>query len=1683
MTEHPQCIDSKYTIKKKLGGGGFSEVYLVEGPDGESALKLLHEVSGSDAAAALDEFKNEFSILKNLNHPHIARILDFGYDDAISRYYYTTEFIDGKPIFEATDGLNVEEVTDLVVQALRALAYLHSSRINHFDIKSTNVLVVPGSPPIVKIIDFGLAGIDPRGRLIGTPSYMSPEIINREPADWRSDLYSLAVLWYFCLARTNPFRTGKPRDTMQNQVRMTPPPPSSFDTKIPVWTDAIVLRLLQKNPAKRFAQAMHVVREINRFSEKKYPLETRETLTSYLPQEGELIGRVDEMKTIRAAFHVLEENKSRCTSVLVQGARGCGKTRFVHEFKYEAQLEEMRVTFANAAVADEYVPWRQDLTRHINEGSGIGIFILDNIDVLSSDEAAVQELMQLISRAQRPAGDASVMLVLTTSTALDDPFIASLAALVPARVVLQNFSAAEMTAYLASLTGLEEPPAGLVDEIMSRTNGNPLFVTEILKALIAGGGLFDEGGRWKATVFEDVGVDYSKVTMPETVEEMLLAGIRSLSADEQLLLKSLAVANTPSSAANLAHYTAVEDPFAHLRMLVQLDLLERDDQHRYNFRNDLVRQALYTAMPDEERVRFHDRIAETLEAEGASFEEVAHHVSFGSDVQRAADASNKLGERYLKRGLGRKAAGYLARAATMVPEENIEARVDILLKQGEALLISRDYKQAEELFSQVEQSLARLPDSERAVQRQVETLVRLGGVYMKLSAFSRARAAFTEAKVKLKTQPPDPVRTAHVENFLGSVLMHEGRYHEAQKVFERTRVTWRELSLDDRVRVTNNDLGMVLLAQRELKTAREAFEEDKAFADQIGHDLLIARARYNLAQLAVAEQKPEDAIAQYKQCTEVCKRSKNTELLLRAYNGLGTIYHMRGELNESIAYYERGLALHERAGDMRGGAAINVNIGIIQNSRGKFDEALDALVPAVEFLRGLRDKTAADWAALARGLLELGDVYKNQSDYIKAETCLHDAQEVATAHESAAGNRFWILLTMAEVARDKGDTENLSALIAQMRPLAANDAERKQLDELANELSTSVASISKAVRDEDASESVTAEPKQQRSSPFEKVLEINKLINAERDLDYVLKTVIYYAIELAGAESGAIILVNDAGKFSVACHRNMDGREDEVAFSTTLARRVLMDGVPVITDDALADERFANEQSIAAHGLRSIMCYPIRARGKVVGVMYLDHRFSMGAFADVDMKLIDAFADQAGLAIENARLMAEFAQRKDDLSAELSAASVRLERYEEMLKERGAFEPEKDYGVLATGSRAMQETLRILDRVADTDISILVMGESGVGKELIARALHANNTQRRNARFVAINCAAIPMNLLESELFGYKAGAFTGARRDKKGLLEEAEGGTLFFDEIAELDPSLQVKLLRVLQEREFMPVGGTKSKKCDVRVIAATNRDIDQEVKDGNFREDLFYRLCQVKVVIPPLRDRPEDIPQLVKQFVDEFAGDRAIEFDGALMKRMLEYSWPGNVRELQNLVRVACALAEGNVITMQSIPDTAPFVQYQWGGRAATVHRTGRPHEISIPTEEKGPHVTIDECNVYDSGKSWRDYEIHIIAKSYQQNNFHAARTAAELGIATATLYKRIKEWNLKDSNNPIYQDPFVYMQGIRLDDYVPRIFKAALDSVDGRAMQAIANLKVSQGYFYKVMKRASVPKDTGA
>lgn len=311
-------------------------------------------------------------------------------------------------------------------------------------------------------------------------------------------------------------------------------------------------------------------------------------------------------------------------------------------------------------------------------------------------------------------------------------------------------------------------------------------------------------------------------------------------------------------------------------------------------------------------------------------------------------------------------------------------------------------------------------------------------------------------------------------------------------------------------------------------------------------------------------------------------------------------------------------------------------------------------------------------------------------------------------------------------------------------------------------------------------------------------------------------------------------------------------------------------------------------------------------------------------------------------------------------------------------------------------SEAVSRVLELVERVSQSDSTVLIMGESGTGKELVAKAIHYNSA-RTNKAFVPINCGAIPGELMESELFGHVKGAFTGAIANRIGRFEHAEGGTVFLDEIGEMSPNLQVKLLRVLQERRFEPVGSTKSVGTDVRVVAATNINLEKAVKAGKFREDLFYRLNVIPITIPPLRDRRTDIPLLFHYFMEMFNQNKAHKLSGITpeaMSLLMNYAWPGNIRELENLVERLSILKAGGVVELEDLPE-----KYR-GIRSNSFNS----EEIDIP--DSG----LDFNNAVDS------YENALILKALEKTRWNRNQAAILLKLNRTTLVEKIKKKGLQ-------------------------------------------------------------------
>ncbi len=419
------------------------------------------------------------------------------------------------------------------------------------------------------------------------------------------------------------------------------------------------------------------------------------------------------------------------------------------------------------------------------------------------------------------------------------------------------------------------------------------------------------------------------------------------------------------------------------------------------------------------------------------------------------------------------------------------------------------------------------------------------------------------------------------------------------------------------------------------------------------------------------------------------------------------------------------------------------------------------------------------------------------------------------------------------------------------------------------------------------------------------LIEINQLLMSTVETDDLLRAIIKSAIRLFSVEACSIGLIDEATQQVAFAFSSGGAKVEEfrIAVGQGIAGWVAQTGQEVLSNDVSRDPRFfqgIDQQT--GFRTKSVLCAPLKQHDHIIGVIEAMNTTLPTGFTPEDLQLLMAFGSLAATALSRAK-------------AFVSVRNTNV-AFQEVIHDR--------YQLVVGSSVPMQDALRMARTAAATASTVLLLGESGTGKEVVARSIH-QWSPRAEQPFVAVNCTALTPDLLESELFGHERGAFTGAIAQKKGKFELADGGTIFLDEIGDLPLNLQVKLLRVLQEREFQHVGGVKNIRVDVRILAATNRDLPQAMRKGMFREDLYYRLNVVSLTLPPLRERREDVPVLVRYFVEHYCREMnrpVMRIEPEALSRLQAYGWPGNVRELQNVIERAVALSPGPAITVADLP-----------------------------------------------------------------------------------------------------------------------------------------------------------------
>ncbi len=974
------------------------------------------------------------------------------------------------------------------------------------------------------------------------------------------------------------------------------------------------------------------------------------------------------------------------------------------------------------------------------------------------------------------------------------------------------------------------------------------------------------------------------------------------------------------------------------------------------------------------------------------------------DAAFASEAAAALGTSLGRLGEGAAASEAFSRAARHAAEAG---RPDL---QASALIAESAVERERGNFKR---ALDCLREAERLTRGKAAGAVEIGilegtALAQEMQGRTRDAAASYRRALEWARRRGDVALAAQVARRLGGVLVRSGDVDGGRARLDEALARFRGLGLRDRVVDTLVALSDAERLAGRRAEARQAVEEALRLARRLGRKEPLAEALVGLARLSLADGATERAAAALEEALAAVRGLRNPALHAAILAESGERLRIDGRPSEARVLLQEAAFPAKQAGDRRLEAAALFRLGAAWLDDNDADRAMVACRRGVQLVEGsgLPREEAAGLRLRARIELQRpgGDVVRASGD---AETSRRLMEEVGDG-EGAALAAFVAAKAAQRLGRKDEAAERLDAarrwLESARAAVPASDRAGFTRDPRRAEIEQELRRVPDAPVGRPA-ERVAAgigelEAAREENAALRKLLDLNRVFATTRDAETLLRSVVDAALALTGAER-AFLLLADGAEFETRSARDASGATlsgEDSEWSRSVARAVLRDGSPFLSSDTAADEALAGAQSVLDLRIRSVLAVPLRTSEGIVGALYLDSRVDRGILSRSHLDLATRLAEQAALALDTARLLQRIEEQREDLArlnrelertAEAQRAELAAAR-EELVSTRSSMEFRLRFEGMVGGSSPMQRVYHLVERLAPKKIPVLVVGESGAGKELIARALHARS-DRSGGPFFTVNCAALPENLLESELFGYRKGAFTGADRNKPGFFQLAHGGTLFLDEIGEMGPAMQAKLLRVLQEGEVLPIGAASPVPVDVRIVSATNRNLPAMVKSGTFREDLFYRIHVARIEVPPLRERRDDIPLLVDHFFAEIAREEGTEkrrMDEGALARLAEHPWPGNVRELHHLIHRLSAFSKGPVVTRADVE------------RYGDLSPAPRSAPAPAPT---GPVESLEQA------------ERRQILRALEESRGNKSRAAEILGINRATLFRKLRRYGM--------------------------------------------------------------------
>ena len=837
-------------------------------------------------------------------------------------------------------------------------------------------------------------------------------------------------------------------------------------------------------------------------------------------------------------------------------------------------------------------------------------------------------------------------------------------------------------------------------------------------------------------------------------------------------------------------------------------------------------------------------------------------------------------------------------------------------------------------------------------------------------------------------------------NNLGLVYKNLREWREATRFLEQALRLDERAGLYARMRSGLQNLGLIHYRLGQWDLAEENFRQSLKIARETGHAQGEASALLALGMLCRRRRHLERAEEHYRRAHALANQAKATREALLAREFLGELAIDRGDAAGAVALLqpalEEALSMAPE-GDLV--AELHTRLGLAHLLAGRPDEAQANLLQGSILAERLGDRVEQSITERALARLEAmrGNAAGLEARTRAASQCFEDLNETYELGLTLAGWAEGLTLLPASV-RLRVDLEPVAecsrraaAMFRQLgvMPLAAEalltlarlESEREHYDQslaLLEQAERWLGEFGDATAEERA-EALRRELERQyvavslsRCNEFRALEDANRLFRETSDMQGLLSQTVRLAVEHSGGDRGFVAFSNGAGRLDVVAQHGL-GRDRARKILRVLegaAGQRIAESGPLFSSRVTADARFNAAVADALEGVGSLVCVPLNFPSQSVGLVYVDRLNDnlLGAFRQRELNLLAVLANSAAVAIVEAQRSLLLAENKEL---------------------RGKLKPSPGRDRIVTQSREMQNIMALLQKVGDSSATILFMGETGTGKGLLAQAVH-EISNRRDRPFVQVNCAALPEHLLESELFGYVHGAFTGAVRDKAGLFEEAEGGTIFLDEIEKVPESVQAKLLHVLDRGELRPVGATRSRRVDARVICATGVDLRERIREGRFLEDLYYRLNDITVRVPALRERREDVPLLAQHFLDYYA--RQMEkpvrgFSPEVMRVFLAHEWRGNVRELEKTVKRLVVLADdGSVLGQDLLP----------------------PEMLDVTRRMQSPEQAVDARTLRSSISQ---LERRMIAHALERHRWNRARAARELGLSYPTLLSKIR------------------------------------------------------------------------